>query len=105
MNEVLTGIVRWTLRLLVVAVGAVLFLSLLVAASVLALLWGVRTLWARATGRPMAPWLRVDPRGAWSTATRSTARWTAHAAHGAAGASARMRGAADVTDVPVREIR
>ncbi|MDC6673887.1 hypothetical protein OEZ80_26325, partial [Leclercia adecarboxylata] len=66
--------------MLVGGVGAGLFLSLLVAGRVLGLLWGVRTLWARATGRPMAPWLRVDPRGAWSTATRSTARWTAHAA-------------------------
>nr|WP_313074795.1 hypothetical protein [Melaminivora sp.] len=109
MNEMLSGVFRWTLRLLAVAVGAVLFLSLLAAACVLALIWGARMLWARLTGRPVTPWMRVNPRGAWSTATRSTARWTAHAAGSAraagASASARMRGVADVTDVQVREIR
>lgn len=108
LNEMLAGLIRWTLRLVVVAMGAVLFLGVLATACLLAVVWGARLLWARMTGRPLAPWVRVDPRGAWSTATRSTARWTAHAAGSArgTGASGRMSGAgADVTDVQIREIR
>ena len=104
LNEVLTGLARWSLRLLVVAMGVLLFLSLLAAGCVLALAWGVRRPWSRPAGRPGPPWARVDPRGAWSTATRSTARWTAHAAGTARAGGARLREAADVTDVQVREI-
>jgi len=40
LNEVLTGLARWSLRLLVVAMGVLLFLSLLAAGCVLALAWG-----------------------------------------------------------------
>ncbi|GAB1385815.1 hypothetical protein MASR1M59_09630 [Melaminivora sp.] len=105
MNDLLTGLARWTLRLVVFAMGLLLFLSLLAMAAVLALAWGLRRLWAGLTGRPVTPWMRVDPRGAWSQATRSTARWTAHAAGKARAGSARLREVADVTDVPVRDIR
>jgi len=105
LNDMLTGLSRWTLRLLVVAMGAVLFLSILAMACVLAVAWGLRLVWARLTGRPVTPWMRVDPRGAWSQATRSTARWTAHAATTARASGARLREVADVTDVQVREIR
>ncbi|UHJ66628.1 hypothetical protein [Melaminivora jejuensis] len=101
----LTGLTRWTLRLLVVAMGAVLFLSILAVGCVLALAWGLRLMWARLTGRPVASWRRVDPRGAWNQATRSTARWTAHAAGTARAGGARLRQVADVTDVQVREVR
>ena len=101
----LTGLARWTLRLVVVAMGAVLFLSVLAVACVLVLAWGLRLAWARVTGRPVAPWRQVDPRGAWSRATRSTARWTAHAAGTARAGGARLREVADVTDVQVREVR
>ena len=101
----LAGLTRWMLRLVVVAMGAVLFLSILALAFVLAVAWGLRLTWARLTGRPVTPWMRVDPRGAWSQATRSTARWTAHAAGTARAGSARLREVADVTDVQVREVR
>ena len=58
--------------------GVLFFLSLLGAAAVLALVWGLRALWARLTGRPVTPWvMRMDPRTGWSTVYRSTARWTA----------------------------
>lgn len=102
MNEVVTTVVRWSLRLLVIAMGAVLFLSLLVAASVLALAWGLRALWARVTGRPMTPWvMRMDPRHGFSTVYRSTARWTSHTASKAKSSVGRL---GDVTDVEPREI-
>ncbi|SDM53768.1 hypothetical protein SAMN05428957_107123 [Oryzisolibacter propanilivorax] len=101
----LTGLARWTLRFVVVAMGVILFLSILAMGCVLALAWGLRLVWSRLTGRPVAPWMRVDPRGAWSQATRSTARWTAHAAGTARAGGARLREVTDVTDVQVREVR
>lgn len=84
--------------------GVVFFLSLLAAAAVLSVVWGLRALWARLTGKPVAPWaMRMDPRTGWHTVYRSTARWTAPAAPARPGGEA--GGAHDVTDVVPREIR
>ncbi|MBS0466992.1 MAG: hypothetical protein JSR14_07230 [Proteobacteria bacterium] len=103
MNEVVASVIRWVLRLVVVAMGAVLFLSLLAAALVLAGIWLLRALWARLTGRPVTPWvMRMDPRTGWSTVYRSTARWTAQRSDQQRRADAP---APDVTDVVPREIR
>jgi hypothetical protein len=103
LNEVVTTVARWSLRLLVIVMGAVLFLSLLAAAGVLALAWGIRLLWARLTGRPARPWvMRMDPRHGFSTVYRSTARWTSHTASKARSSVSRL---GDVTDVEPREIR
>ena len=100
MNDIVAGAIRWTLRLVVVAAGVVFFLSLLAAAAVLALVWGVRALWARLTGRPVMPWaMRMNPREGWSTVYRSTARWTAQRPEPP------RRDDHDVTDVVPREIR
>ncbi|OZA55619.1 MAG: hypothetical protein B7X79_14285 [Acidovorax sp. 17-64-282] len=78
MNDFLAGLTRWLIRAVVVVAGLVIFLSLLAAVLVLALVWGLRALWARLTGRPVMPWtLRVDPRTGWSTVYRSTERWSA----------------------------
>ena len=101
MNDIVAGAIRWTLRLVVVAAGVVFFLSLLAAAAVLALVWGVRALWARLTGRPVMPWaMRMSPSEGWSTVHRSTARWTTPRPAARAG-----QGSTDVTDVVAREIR
>ncbi|HRM47806.1 MAG TPA: hypothetical protein PLA98_01865 [Alicycliphilus sp.] len=100
MNDVVTGVIRWVLRLVVLAMGVLFFLSLLAAAAVLALVWGLRALWARLTGRPVTPWvMRMDPRTGWSTVYRSTARWTAQRPEPP------RRDDHDVTDVVPREIR
>ena len=100
MNEIVAGAIRWTLRLVVVAMGALFFLSLLAAAAVLALVWGARAVWARLTGRPVMPWaMRMNPREGWSTVYRSTARWTAQRPEPP------RRDDHDVTDVVPREIR
>ncbi len=93
--------------------GLVVFLSLLAAALVLGLAWIARAVWARLTGRPMAPWvMRVDPRTGFSAAMRSRARWGAarqpDAAAEPAAPSRRggvLPGAVDVTDVEPRELR
>ncbi len=103
MNDVVTGVIRWGLRLVVLAMGVLFFLSLLAAAAVLAVVWGLRALWARLTGRPVTPWvMRMDPRTGWSTVYRSTARWTAQRPEQPRRDD---RDVTDVTDVVPREIR
>ncbi len=111
MNDVVTAFLRGLLRLFLIAAGVLFFLSLLAAALVLALLWALRALWARMTGRPVAPWvLRVDPRAGWSQVYRRSGRW--QPGHGAQPPQderpAHLRplpGAEDVTDVQPRETR
>ena len=118
MNEFVAGVLRLLVRVLVVAMGLVLFASLLVAVMVLALVWSLRAAWARMTGRPVTPWvMRMDPRTGFHTVFRSTERWTtarprsADAAHDATDEAAASRrggvlpGAAEVTDVEAREVR
>lgn len=111
MNDVLAGLIRFVVQILLVAVGLAFFLSLLAAALVLALVWGLRLLWARVTGRPAAPWsARVDPRAAWTTVYRSSSRWSSmrragKAADASADAPTHLRplpGTEDVTDVQAK---
>ncbi|MBY0410194.1 MAG: hypothetical protein K2Q97_08735 [Burkholderiaceae bacterium] len=119
MNEVIAGVLRWVLRLVVLMIGLLVFISLLAAALVLAALWALRALWARLTGRPVTPWvMRMDPRTGFSTAFRSTQHWSspksAHTAGNDVDAvqpepSARRGGIlpgadVDVTDVKARDI-
>ena len=77
MNDVVAGLVRLLVRVALVAAGLVMFASLLLAALVLALSWGLRAAWARITGRPVTPWvMRMDPRRGWSAVYRhGQARW------------------------------
>ena len=86
MNDVVAGLVRLLVRVALVAAGLVVFLSLLLAALVLALSWGLRAAWARVTGRPVTPWvMHLDPRSGWSAVYRhGQARWGS-AAQGRAG--------------------
>ena len=106
MNEVVGGVLRLVVRVVAVAMGLVLFMSLLAAAMLLALVWLLRAFWARLTGRPVNPWvMRMDPR----TAFRAAGRWSS-AGHRAEEAAAAHRGgvlpgAAEVTDVEARELR
>lgn len=122
MNDFVTLVVRWSVRIFLLIAATVFFLSLLAAASVLALAWGVRSLWARLTGRPVTPWtMGVSPAAAWSSVYRSRTVWTApggpapggsaaaaETEAGAAGFSRRggiLRGSDDVVDVQPREVR
>ncbi len=112
MNDFMSGLTRWLIRAVLLAAGLVLFLSLLAAAMVLALMWGLRAVWARLTGRPIVPWtMRVDPRSGWSTVYRSSARWTSPRAGAAPEADATdsrrggvLPGAGEVTDVQPRDL-
>ncbi len=118
MNDFVAGFVRLLLRVVVIAMGLVLFASLLLAVMVLALVWALRAGWARLTGRPVTPWvMRMDPRTGFSTVFRSTERWSsgrrgagpaAADASDEAAASRRggiLPGSAEVTDVEAREVR
>ncbi len=116
MNDFVAGVVSLLLRLIVIAMGLVLFASLVVAAMLLALVWLLRAGWARLTGRPVTPWVMgVDPRTGFSTVFRTTERWSAgrrgsrapEATGEDAAASRRggiLPGAAQVTDVEAREV-
>ena len=114
LNDLLSGLVRLALRLIVIAGAVVVFLSVFAAAMLLALVWGARALWAKLTGRPVMPWaMRMDPRSGWSTVYRSTARWSAAPRDASssddAGARSSLRGTGlrpspDVTDVQPREV-
>lgn len=119
MQEVLNRVLAWVLRAVVLLAGLVVFLSLLTAALLLAAFWGLRMLWARLTGRPVAPWVMgVDPRAAWR-ATASRTGWGRRPAQkpadaepptppqtGAAGPLMRpLPGTEDVTDVQPRTPR
>eukprot|EP01030_Chromulinospumella_sphaerica_P000926 gene926-908_t len=82
------------LRVIVIAMGLVLFASLLVAAMLLALVWVLRAGWARLTGRPVTPWVMgVDPRTGFSKDAAASRR------------GGILPGAAQVTDVEAREVR
>ena len=117
MNEFVAGVLRLVLRVVVVAMGVVLFLSLVAAVMVLALVWALRAGWARLTGKPVTPWvMRMDPRTGFGTAFRSAQRWSAAAgatpaAHPAPRGDAGshrggvLPGAGEVTDVEPRDVR
>ena len=114
MNDFAAGLARWIVKAVLFVAGVVLFLSLLAAALLLALVWGVRALWARLSGRPIVPWtMRFDPRQSWSTVYRSqsqksASRATSAGAHSPAKAARRMHvlpGADEVVDVQPRAPR
>ena len=96
MADFIALLIRWTFRAVLLLLGAVVFLVVLALGLVLAVVWGLRALWARLTGRPVAPWVMpLDPRAGWRTVYQrgQTRRTPASAATGA-----------DVTDVTeVRE--
>jgi len=57
LNDFLNSLTRWTVRIVLLMVGVVFFLSLLAVACVLAAVWGLRALWAKLTGQPVTPWV------------------------------------------------
>ena len=71
MNDLIAGLARFIMRLVLLAAG--LALAAFIAAAVVALLlvWSVRTTWARLTGRPVTPFvMRMNPRGGFDRMVR-----------------------------------
>ncbi|MBV8250133.1 MAG: hypothetical protein JO200_17005 [Comamonas sp.] len=115
MNDFATTATRWAIRIMLMLVGLVFFLCLLAVACLIALAWGLRTLWAKLTGQPVTPMSMgvMSPFAGWQTVYRSGAAWMAQSSGDAEAKKdareARSRrgvlpGAGDVTDVQPREV-
>lgn len=122
MNDFANTVARWTVRTILLLAGAVFFLCLLAVATLLALAWGARALWAKLTGRPVAPWVMPAMRpgaswgvyraGGWpgSMAGAGANSGAAPSVDDAAAADTKRSGvlasvARDITDVQPREVR
>lgn len=120
MNDFAATVTRWAIRIVLMLVGLVFFLCLMAVVCALALLWGIRALWAKLTGQPIMPMGMggMSPVAGWQTVYRSGAAWMAQSS-GNVSASDDARneerdtrarrgvlpGAGDVTDVQPREVR
>lgn len=121
LNDFLNTMVRWTVRLVMLALGAVFFLSLLTVACVLAAVWGLRMLWAKLTGQPVTPWVMpMRTASSWASMAQRAGGFGGMAAAPAAAAkedstpftpsAGSKRGgiladvATDVSDVQAREV-
>ena len=92
LNEFLNWAARWIVRVVLLMVGVVFFLSLLAVACILAAVWGARALWAKLTGQPVTPWVMpMRAAGSWAS--------MAQRASGFAG----MRGAASAQEAAKEE--
>ena len=64
MNELIAGLARFIMRLLLLAAGLVLAASVAVALVLLLAVWTARAAWSKLTGRPVTPFvMRMNPRG------------------------------------------
>ncbi|QXZ10146.1 hypothetical protein KUF54_02445 [Comamonas sp. Y33R10-2] len=117
MNDFATTATRWAVRIVLMLVGLVFFLCLMAVASLIALVWGVRAVWAKLTGQPvvamsMGP---MSPFAGWQTVYRSGSEWMAQSSSGNTEAKQEARearsrrgvltGAGEVTDVQPREVQ
>ena len=57
MNAFVSDLSRFLVRVVLLLAGVVFFMSVLAAGMVLALVWGLRALWAKLTGRPVMAWV------------------------------------------------
>ncbi len=56
MAEFVRSLLGWVVRLGLLLAGLVFFASVLAAGMLLLLVWFLRALWAKLTGRPVSPW-------------------------------------------------
>ena len=86
------------LRIVLVTAGLAFAASLAVALATMLAVWGLRTGWARLTGRPVTPFIvRIDPRSGFERMYRPGCRRGPARAH-----SVRPRSELDVTDVQAK---
>jgi hypothetical protein len=105
LNDFLMTLVGFVLRVALFALGLLMFAVLATLALLLGLLWGARALWARLTGKPVAPWVwRVNPRQGFSAYRSTTTRWAARSNEKTL-RSATLPGARDVSDADVIDVQ
>jgi hypothetical protein len=91
----------FVLRVFLVAAGLLFAASMAVAFALMAALWGVRSAWAKLTGRPVVPFMmRMDPRAGFDRMYRRPAQ--ASRTPRADAVQPQPKVAADVTDVEPR---
>ncbi|CAN5589125.1 hypothetical protein BH11PSE7_BH11PSE7_15170 [soil metagenome] len=100
MSELISGLARFIIKLILLAAGLVLAASVAVAVVLLLAVWTVRSTWARLTGRPVTPFvMRMNPRGGFDRMYRRPQ--APDMQHG--DFRQERREIADVTDVEVKE--
>ena len=121
LNDFLSWATRWIVRVVLLMVGVVFFLSLMTAAMILAAVWGLRALWAKLTGQPVTPWVMpMRAAGSWASMAQragglgSKAAGTHTTAHeestpftpapGSKRGGILSKVASDVSDVQAREV-
>jgi len=102
MSDLIAGLARFIVKLILLAAGLVLAASIAVALVLLLAVWSVRATWARVRGRPVTPFvMRMNPRGGFDRMYRG------QQASPMQGGEFRHepREIADVTDVEVKDPR
>lgn len=93
-------IFRILLRVLLLGMALVFFVSLLTAALVVLAVWLGRAAWAKAMGQPVAPWhFRFDPKARWRGFQGATGPVRASARRAAS------RSVGDISDVVAKDIK
>ncbi|MCF8160829.1 MAG: hypothetical protein K9J76_08995 [Polaromonas sp.] len=99
MNNFLKQLLRWVLRLGLLAAALIFLASLLLAASLVLTLWLMRALWAKLTGRPVQPWVfKMHRADLWQRAYRATAPGDSRGAAPMDVIDAEVKDVTDVTD-------
>ena len=103
MNQLVRSVFGLILRVGLLVAGLVFFLSLMAAASLLLMVWLLRSLWARLTGQPVTPWaFKVNREAMWNRFYRAPGQGPM--SRPGSGPSPR-RDDPDVIDVEPKEIK
>ena len=109
MTDLIAGLTRFILRLVLLVAGLAFAAALLVAFLLLVAFWMLRAGWARLTGRPVTPFvMRMDPRAGFGHVFRAgqqPMRGDGSPLQPGREERRERREIADVTDVEVKEPR
>jgi fatty acid desaturase len=92
-------LMRWLIRLVLLALGLVFVASLLVVMLVLVAVWGLRSLWRMLLGKPVAPMVFTQHMGRAKDAFEGVRERAEHRM----GGKSPFRKPADVSDAQVKE--